>query len=333
MERGVFDGAKALLLAQDGVAHAPAGGAGLTDGVIRQRIATGERERLAHGIVGVASTQRTWRRDVRVATLVAGRHAVVSHATAARLYDLDGYSTDARLVLTGTAGHRIRSSPGVEVHRCERLLPRHRIRHAGLPCAIRPVVLMQIGVVDGHDAAARALDGMLRDGDRPGWMRQVVNEWRGDGVSGPSMLLDLLHERIDARLPLSWFQRLAKRCLATHGMIVADEFPVYDAHGRRRASLDLAIPEMRIGIECQSWAWHGTPRARIADADRKRRLRLLGWELVEVSVERPRSNGCRRGRDQRPRRSPGRPVAVVRARAWNSGQPLSSTTPTAPSSP
>ena len=48
------------------------------------------------------------------------------------------------------------------------------------------------------------------------------------------------------------------------------------------AELDLAIPECKIGVECQSWRWHASPAAKARDSARKRRLRLLGWELVEV---------------------------------------------------
>ena len=39
---------------------------------------------------------------------------------------------------------------------------------------------------------------------------------------------------------------------------------------------------MMIAVECQSWEWHSTPSAQVRDARRKRRLRLLGWEIVDV---------------------------------------------------
>ncbi len=44
----------------------------------------------------------------------------------------------------------------------------------------------------------------------------------------------------------------------------------------------LADVEHRIGIECQSWAWHSTPAAQRADARRKRAVRRIGWEIVDV---------------------------------------------------
>lgn len=123
---------------------------------------------------------------------------------------------------------------------------------------------------------------MLRSGDSPTWIRSVAERWKGHGVAGPPTVLALLDERVDGRLPRSWFQRLAKRALQARGLVLVDEYPVEASDGRLLAELDLAIPELRIGVECQSWRWHSTPTARAADASRKRRLRLLGWELVEV---------------------------------------------------
>ena len=48
------------------------------------------------------------------------------------------------------------------------------------------------------------------------------------------------------------------------------------------ADLDLAIPELRIGVECQSWKWHATPDAQRRDAARKRALRRLGWDIIDL---------------------------------------------------
>jgi hypothetical protein len=146
----------------------------------------------------------------------------------------------------------------------------------------RPVALLQIARVLGRESAAKALDGMLRTGDSPIWIRQVAREWQGLGTSGPPTVIALLDERVDGRLPRSWFQRLANRMLTVRGLVLVDEFPVRATDGRPLAELDLAIPHLQIGVECQSWQWHSTPSARAADARRKRRLRLLGWEIVEV---------------------------------------------------
>ena len=63
---------------------------------------------------------------------------------------------------------------------------------------------------------------------------------------------------------------------------MVDEWPVCDERGTLLAELDLADVDLKVGVECQSWAWHSTPRAQRADADRKRRLRSLGWDVVDL---------------------------------------------------
>ena len=123
---------------------------------------------------------------------------------------------------------------------------------------------------------------MLRSGDSKTWIESVVRPWRRRGVKGPQLVLDLVAET-EKRLPRSWFQRLARRVLVTTGVQLVDEHTVLDPQtGQRLADLDLACPELLIGIECQSWEWHATPTARAADAFRKRRLQRLGWHIIEL---------------------------------------------------
>ena len=92
----------------------------------------------------------------------------------------------------------------------------------------------------------------------------------------------LLGERVDARLPRSWFQRIAGRVLASAGIRLVDEYPVRDRRGILLAELDLADPTRKVGVECQSWRWHATPAAQHQDARRRGVLRQLGWEVVDV---------------------------------------------------
>jgi hypothetical protein len=255
---------------------------GLTEGLIRQRIRAGEWERSVHGVVALAGVAWTWRRRAQRALLASGAESALAAASAARMHGFDGYDRDDRLVVTAPDGGALRRRDGWSTVRATRLRPRDCVVVDGLRCVMRPVALVQVAATDGVDAAGRALDSMLRRGDSPEWLRSVAERWKGHGVAGPPTVLALLDQRVDGRLPRSWFQRLANRALQARGFRMVDEHPVYSPDGRLVAELDLAIPELRIGVECQSWRWHATPTARAADATRKRRVRLLGWELVEV---------------------------------------------------
>jgi hypothetical protein len=142
------------------------------------------------------------------------------------------------------------------------------------------VCLLQIAE-QSDDAMVQALEGAMRDGISPTWIRQVANRYDRPGRSAPKRLVRAVDERVDGTLPRSWFQRLALRLLADVGIATVDEYSIHD--GRRLlAQLDLAIPALRIGIECQSWKWHAIPEAQRRDAARKRCLRRLGWEILDL---------------------------------------------------
>jgi len=151
------------------------------------------------------------------------------------------------------------------------------IRVLSVPCT-----LALLAPAVGIGPTARALDSALRQGVSSDRLRAVALAWKQRGRAGPPALLMLLGERVDKRLPRSWFQRIAQRVLANVGVQLVDEYPVRDRRGTLLAELDLADPEPKVGVECQSWRWHATPTAQHRDARRRGMLRQLGWEIVDV---------------------------------------------------
>ncbi len=229
-------------------------------------------------VVTSRSTPSTWYQRVMIATLAT--RGVASHATAARLHRLDGFNRSADVHITLRYHQHRHAHPGAVVHISRSLERRDQVAVEGIPTVIVPVCLLQIAE-QSHEVLIKALEGAMRDGISPTWIRQVAARYDRPGRSAAKLLARAVDERVDGTLPRSWFQRLASRLLADAGIETVDEHPVYE--GRRLlAQLDLAIPDLRIGIECQSWQWHATPEAQRRDAARKRRVRRLGWEIVEL---------------------------------------------------
>ena len=170
--------------------------------------------------------------------------------------------------------------PGVKYTRMNPLTHEDWDMINGIPVTIVAVTLVHLAA-GGHNAG-KAMDDALRRGNKPEDLREVFQRWKGRGVKGPSVALDLLADRVDRRLPRSWFQRLAKAAFEVEAIMLVDEWPVHDSNGRHLADLDLADIELQVGVECQSWEWHGSPSAKRRDLTRKRRLRVLGWEIVDV---------------------------------------------------
>lgn len=272
-----------LFARQDGLATvAQLRSAGVTRGAIRGRVARGEWTQWDERLVALAGVPMSWRRRVRAAALSTSPVGAISHETAARLHRFDGFGRSDAIHVTVCGGRNRASVPEAIVHRSRRLSTAACAEVDGIVVVTKPLALIQVTATHGVDTGRQALDGLLRDGVRPAWIHQVATAWRQPGVAGPPVVLDLLHAATSARLPASWFQRLASRLLAAHGLEFDDEVPVHDQSGVVLARLDLAVLGLRIGVECQSWEWHGTPTAQAEDVRRKRRLRLIGWEIVDV---------------------------------------------------
>jgi hypothetical protein len=256
---------------------------GFTRKMIRTRVERGEWIRLAETVIALRSAPSTWRQSVRAAWFAAGADSAISHVTAGRLHGFDGLARVGELHVS-VCGERHRTSlPGVHVHRASALTPRDVVTVDGIKVVSKRAAVIQIAGSCHRDLAEKVLDSALRDGVKGQWIGDLAGEWQSARIRGAALTQTLLRDRFGRPLPRSWFQRVAKRIFATRNLRFVDELPVKDpSTGRTLAVLDLALPDLKIGVECQSWEWHSTPTAQAADARRKRRLRLLGWEIVEV---------------------------------------------------
>ena len=232
------------------------------------------------GVLRLTGAERTWHQRAMAATLAAGTTAVLAGAAAARLHHLDSFGDVERIVVLLNDSGRVRVQRGVTVYRSRRLVEEDVEMVDGIPVTSIGVTLIHLAM---HRVRTRhAMDAALRNGADPAVLRAVFERWRVRGVVGPPLLLQQLHERVDARLPKSMFQRIASSLLASHGIHMVDEWPIRDEHGRLLAELDLADVELQVGVECQSWRWHGTPEAQRRDARRKRMLARMGWDIIDL---------------------------------------------------
>lgn len=60
--------------------------------------------------------------------------------------------------------------------------------------------------------------------------------------------------------------------------------------GRVVAEVDLAYPDVKVGIEIDGFVWHSSPQQKQRDEDRQNLLVALGWRIVRFSVERLDTN-------------------------------------------
>jgi hypothetical protein len=232
-------------------------------------------------VLVVAGAPITFHGRAMAAALTPGVTAV-SHGAAARLHGLDGFARHETVDVIGPCGANPHAVEGMDLHYTRGPLLQHIVEVDRVPVMTIPSTLALLAPEVGIGPTARALDSALRLGVSTDELRAVAQAWRRQGRSGPPALLMLLGDRVDKRLPRSWFQRVAARVLASAGIRMVDEYPVRAPNGILLAELDLADPVRHVGVECQSWEWHATPTAQHRDARRKGLLRQLGWEIVDV---------------------------------------------------
>jgi hypothetical protein len=280
---GVTDAVYASMAGRHGVTRsAAARHSGLTRRSENGLVRAGVLHRPTGGVLVSASAPATWEQRAMTAVSAPGR-AVLSHGAAARLHGLDAFDRYDLVDVICRKGWWPDPPAGTITHFTRGLTSPDDITEVD---SIRTLTvgatLALLSPSCGIGRTARALDSALRLGHTIDDLREVATRWRRRGRPGPAALSMLLDERDGRTLPRSWFQRLAKKAFQTSGIRLLDEYPVVDARGVLLAELDLAEPLRKVGIECQSWAWHATPDAQHRDARRKGALRRMGWEIIDV---------------------------------------------------
>jgi very-short-patch-repair endonuclease len=185
-------------------------------------------------------------------------------------------------VSSASSARRLRATD-VVVHRVTNLLPADRARCG--PVNVTSPLRTEVDLAGLVDASTLevAIESALR---RPlfsrGQLRWRAEALMGTGRVGSAALRRLLESRELGRSESAPEVEVA-RMLAAAGL--GEPVRQYEIRvdGRLVARVDLAYPEARLVIEYDSDAWHTGVTHRHRDADRRNRLRALGWAVIEVT--------------------------------------------------
>jgi hypothetical protein len=195
------------------------------------------------------------------------------------VHRVDGFDDVRAFHVMVPRGARLKAPSWVQVHTSRRWESTTAVTAAGLRCSdpLTSLVMAPPHTTRAH--LQQGVDHLLRQGTEPAQLMEIVEHWRGSGVDGSGVVGRLLAAQIGKPLPRSWFERLARRLLALTGLHLVHEHPVTLADGRT-VVIDLAAPEAKVGVECQSLRHHGAPREMRRDERRRLDLRAVDWELV-----------------------------------------------------
>ena len=248
---------------------------GITPSTLCRWCAAGRVERVRPRVYRVAGAPPTWAQAVMAAVL--STNGVASHRTAARLW---GFGDHDHVEVAVPVARRGTACAGVVVHRSSDLERRFVTVRRGIPVTNPMRTLVDLGAVlerqhvsdaleqaviarvCGVVAIERSLDRLARRGRRGAGVLRAVLDERALGQSRPDGLLE-------AR-----FARLVRE----HGL------PEPVLHFRvGRWVLDFAYPAIKLAIEVDGFAVHGTPRAFQHDLDRQNRLVTAGWTVLRFT--------------------------------------------------
>lgn len=208
-----------------------------------------------------------------------------SHRTAAALWRLDGFDPRQIEVLTPYARRRPRRD--WVVHETRRLAGVDLHVVDGIPCTSLVRTVLDLPAVAHPFRAAQGLDHACRT--RPGMLDAIVArflELAGRGRPGTRLMRAMLAERLGVgRFTQSGFESRAVRLVRSIGLPEPVlQHRVDDGRGFV-AFLYLAWPDIRWAIECDSLAHHSGKRAHEWDRRRRRTLKRLGWDVVEITYD------------------------------------------------
>lgn len=228
-----------------------------------------------------ASHPETFRQRCCIASLAG---AVMSHRCSAILHNFDGFPerTNSRVEVCFER-RRERTLPGAIVHTWSDTDKLDITTIDGIRCTSIARTLFQLGAVCDRDHVEIALDSALRSGAPPAWIEETALRLVRPGPTGGNVLLTLMYDPSRrGALSESALEHLVKRVLAVPGLPApVRQHRVQLAGGERR--LDLAFPDVMLGIEGHSRRHHFGPRAANDDATRDLELAAAGWEVIYVT--------------------------------------------------
>jgi very-short-patch-repair endonuclease len=249
---------------------------GLSGRAIMRRLERGQLHPLHRGVYAVGHRVVSGRGRWMAAVLAAGPGAVLSHRSAAALWDMRAGGLNRLEVTTP----RERRRPGIEVHRAC-LAPDEVTEVDGIPVTTVGRTLLDLAAVLPHAQIGRAIDraeALQLTDVLP--LDALLERHRGQ--RGTAALRERLERGIKPALTRSELEDRFLAFLDAHGL----PRPEVNSHlqlGDRFIEADFLWREQRLIVELDGHETHGTRAAFERDRERDRILQAHGWRVVRIT--------------------------------------------------
>ncbi len=256
---------------------------GLSRRQVEDRVRRGHWLALRPGVYAVAGMPPSREQALLAVALSVPGPLAVSHASAGRLWAMSGVDEPEQIHVVTDLGRHVRLD-GVTGHRSGALFEEDVVQLRGIPVTSRARTLVDLSGSMSLGQLGRTLDHSLRHGLSLDALRRCA----GRLGTAPGRRMKLVHTLLAERLPGyepgdSDLETRVLRLLVGAGLPVPRQQLAVKV-GARRFKLDLAYPDVRIGIELDGWDCHRTFSAFHGDRARDALLASAGWVLAHFSA-------------------------------------------------
>lgn len=254
--------------------------AGMTQSAVHRRVKNGLWIPIYPATYRLREVLPTWEQSLAAACAWAGEDAVASHRAAAQLLGLGVENAPIEIY----APTRRKKPAGIQVHHTDLLERCDVTRVDGIPVTTASRTLIDLGAVAHRFQVESGLEAAFRSGaSSPWYLVDRLDAVGKPGRRGTATLRSLLRERDPRLAPTeSELETRLWQIIDRSGLPLPErQFQIWDTDGPI-GRVDFAYPRERWVIEAQSAAWHLAKSVQVKDIERRRRLTLIGWRVLEV---------------------------------------------------
>jgi very-short-patch-repair endonuclease len=253
---------------------------------LRAAVNRGEFEIAGDGVYRVAASAWTWHHRLRIALLVAGDGAAVSHRAAASLLAIPGFPA-RRIEIVAPHGRKNHRLPGVAFHESRYLPGTHVRRVDGLPVTSLDRTLFDLAGVLAHaEQTERAIDNSLSAGrTSPERLWRTWAELAAPGRPGSRVMRTILIKRVPGFVATaSELERMFEKLLESAGLAPMEK--QVNAGGEDWIGrVDFLDRAPRAIFELDGRVGHASELDRARDRHRDAELLAAGFRPFRITYE------------------------------------------------